>query len=1110
MSVASKLRSVLACSCGAFLAALLLAGSAQAASPGWELSSFADTTTASPNPALELIFDAQNQGDAPTDGSPITLTVELPPGMSATQASLYDNGKTYPCSGATLVTCTDSIVVNHGEWQGLRILAEVEAGRSGVLTANFVVSGGGAPTVSFVDPTRVLNSPPAFDIAAFEAGDVEESGATSTGAAGHPFANLTNLEFETKTETQEIRGLAWPIEPFRDLEVDLPPGSLGNPSVLGRCTLVDLAHTQGGGFSPTPECSPASQVGVITIGYRAPLGGISPDHLEPLPVFNLATPPGVPARFGFNVDGTVIVLDAHLRSSSDYGVSVGSNDAPEALAVVYSRVEFWGVPASPQHTPERACPGFGPPASPGQPTCPAGIPPAAFLRNPTSCTAAGQGIDYTIRADSWVHPGTWVSRTMTSHEAPGYPMSDEPSTFPAGYTGPTEWGPQVGIEECESEPFEPSFSAAPSSHEADSPTGLAVEVSMPQHGLTEAEAISESDLKKAVVRLPEGMTVNPSAATGSEACSAAQIGFKAGTSHPYEFDEAPNQCPDAAKIGTLELESPLLREEGSEEDRVLHGAVYLAKPQENPFGSLLAMYLVVEDEQSGTILKLPGEIEADEQTGQLETVFDENPQLPFKHLKLSLFGGPRAALKTPPACGTYTTQASFAPWSGSEAVQLQSSFKVTAGPGGGPCPEGAFAPKLEAGVENPLAGQASPFSLRLTREDGEAELTAIDSSPPPGLTGYLTGIPYCPDSVLESISSELETGRAEEAHPSCPAASQVGVVTAGAGAGANPVYTQSGRAYLAGPYNGAPLSLAVVAPAVAGPFDLGSVVVRNALRIDPETARITTVSDPLPTSLYGIPLDLRDVRVELNRPHFTLNPTSCNPMAIAATVSGTGGAVATPSTRFQLTGCESLPFKPKLSLALRGKTKIGGFPALRAVLTMPPGNANIARAAVSLPHSEFIANAHIGSPCTRVQYAAGACPVSSVLGWAKAETPLLEAPLEGPVYLMSGFGHLLPDVAADLGGQLRVFLHGKIDTGPTGGLRSTFEVVPDAPVTRFTLSMAGGKKGLLENSANLCASPHRAIAAFDAQNGKLSDSRPLVKVRCHRNKKKARHHRRDR
>ncbi|HET7485872.1 MAG TPA: hypothetical protein VFJ64_10930, partial [Solirubrobacterales bacterium] len=559
----------------------------------------------------------------------------------------------------------------------------------------------------------------------------------------------------------------------------------------------------------------------------------------------------------------------------------------------------------------------------------------------------------------------------------------------------------------------------------------------------------------------------------------------------------------------VEASSPLL-------DHPVNGAVYVAKPFENPFGSLLAIYLALEDPATGIVAKLGGKVEPDPNTGQLKTTFLENPQLPIEDVRLHIFGGARAALKTPLACGTYTTTSTLTPWSAPEGEDAHPSdtFNTSVPAGGsGTCPSNEAgapnAPSFSAGTITPQAGAYSPFVLKLARPDGSQQLIGIDATMPPGLTGRLIGVPYCPEAqIAQAISREAPNkGRTEEQSPSCPAASEVGTATVGAGAGPTPYYA-TGHAYLAGPYKSAPLSLVVITPAVAGPFDLGAVVVRTALNVDPETARIHAVSDPLPHIIDGIPLDIRSIALKLDRPNFTLNPTNCNPLAIVGAAATLPGQSATLSQRFQVGGCNTLPFKPKLQLSLRGKTGRGGFPALKAVLSMPPGSANMAAAQVTLPHAEFIANAHIGSPCTRVQYAAKSCPPSSVLGSAHVETPLLEAPLEGPIYLMAGFGHLLPDVAVDLGGQIHVFAHGKVDKGKTGGLRNTFELIPDAPVSKISLQLLGGKKGLLENSEELCEKPRRALAHFVAQNAAVSDSRPLLAIKGCGSQRHAKHDRR--
>ncbi|HVY78594.1 MAG TPA: hypothetical protein VG898_08825 [Solirubrobacterales bacterium] len=487
---------------------------------------------------------------------------------------------------------------------------------------------------------------------------------------------------------------------------------------------------------------------------------------------------------------------------------------------------------------------------------------------------------------------------------------------------------------------------------------------------------------------------------------------------------------------------------------------------------------------------------------------------------------------SPQACGTYITQADFVPWSAAdpdnptsaEIAHAPSQFKVTRGVGGGPCPSGGippFKPGLIAGTINNAAGRFSPFNARLTRNDGEQQFTNFSIKLPPGLSGKLAGVPYCPDSAIEV--AKAKTGTEELANPSCPAASEVGHTLVGAGVGSIQTYVP-GKVYLAGPYNGSSLSVIAITSAVAGPFDLGTVVIRQALRVNPETGEVfidPTGSDPLPHIIKGIPTKLRDIRVYVDRPEFTINPSSCKPTSTASTVLGSGLDFSSPlddepvtvSTRFQAADCAALPFKPKLTLSLKGGTRRGAHPALKAFLRMNGiGEAGIARAQVTLPRSEFIENAHFDTICTRAQFKllggnGEACPAGSIYGFARAKTPLLDEPLEGPIFLRSS-EHELPDVVASLRGQqIDVHLIGRVDS-VKGQLRNTFETVPDAPVDWASFNFKGAKKGLFVNSTNLCRKPNRAEVSFDGQNGKAYDYRPAVKVKCKaKHKKQAKHKR---
>lgn len=1106
------MRRVIALLCGSLLAALLLAlagtqPASAAIGPRWDINALTDTTVA-PGADFEYIVELRNSGDETFDESSqeTTFTAALPAGLTAVEADIIPKASKsdemeIPCTagdgsspvlGASAIRCLDSFPLPPSigtesdpfEQVRIKVQADLSLLPGHVLTATFTIAAGGAPSATTASAIRVSISPPGFGPSGFEALPLGRSGSPYFRAGGHPGDFVVSLGLNTYEDRERPRfATATPIAPFKDAYTELPPGFVANSTGFEVCTVSQLANA----FSQATEslCPTDSQLGTARVLVSDGKG--KQVFFGPVAVYNMDPPPGSPARLGFDIGGSLVVLDAFVRGDHGYTVEVASRDASEALPIVGAKLDLWGEPSASLRDSERACPGKYPPYA-GGPVClstaTAELP---YFRNPTSCTGP---VPTTIHVDSWFEPGSyaadgapdlsdsaWHSATSLSHQSPGYP-------YP-----PEEWGAPAGFGECEAEPFSPSLQAAPpSGAQAGEPTTLSFDLHMPQQGLEEPESISESDLRRAVVTLPAGVRLNPSSADGLGACTPEQVGLTTPVGQSdARFKTEDAHCPESSKIGSLSISTPLL-------DHEITGGVYLAQLQQNPFGTLAALYLIAKDPVSGVDLVLPGKVDLDPSTGQITTTFDNSPQLPFETLHLELKSGPRAPLVAPRACGTYSTHSTFTGWSG-KVVEGESSFTINQG-----CPNSGFSPKLTAGTQNPLAGTTSPFNLRLTREDGEAELFGLTDTFPPGLTGYLKGIAYCPDSVLASISEELGTGAAQEASPSCPAASQIGVVTAGAGAGPNPFYVQSGKAYLAGPYKGAPLSLAAVVPAVAGPFDLGTSVVRTALRVDPETAQITAVSDTFPTILHGIPLDLRDVRISLNRPNFTLNPTDCEPMSITSTITGTGGASASPSVHFQVGGCEHLGFKPELALTLKGGTKRTQFPALGATLKMPAGGANIARAAVTLPPTEQIENAHINLPCTRVQFAAEACPPSSVLGYAKAYSPLLDQPLEGPVYFRANGGtHPLPDIVADLKGQIHVVLVGHVDAITKHGvtrIRNTFETVPDAPVSKFTLNLYGGKRGYLVNNSDLCKSTNRALVQFDAQNGKFSDSSVKVANDC--------------
>ncbi len=905
----------------------------------------------------------------------------------------------------------------------------------------------------------------AFGVEAFDgqvAGDA--SGTPYTQAGGHPFGASAIIAFNTHADPG-LFGAQVPDGDPRNIEVELPPGLIGNPGAVPKCSQVQFFE-----FIPVSNngtnCPVDSQIGIAEIEL---LEGV---HFMSA-VWNLEPTPGSPATFGFEFAGIRLLVEAELRSGSDYGVTLKFANISQGVQIINSSLTLWGVPWSSEHDIQRcAVPSATPPhdceSDVGDRSWgpnPVSGEPVPFITNPTACTAPGVGLATNLSTNSWQNPSVIEHASFVSHLLPGYPLPEEGWGAPQGPTG------------CDRLPVRVDASVQPTSSQADSPTGLDVTLHMPQDGLRDPGGLATAHLRSAVVTLPEGMSVNPAAADGLGSCTAAQIAL---------MSPEPANCPANSKIGTAEVSTPLL-------GHTLDGSVYLAKQGENKFGSLLATYIAFDDPATGVVIKLPGKIETDPSTGRLTASFDEQPQLPFEDFNVEFFGGPRAALINPPRCGTYTTGLRFTPWSGTAPKSTTSSFQVSRGPNGKPCPTGGFEPKFAAGTTNPMAGAYAPFQLSLSREDGTQLLKSLNATLPPGLLGKLAGIPYCSDAALAAIPGAEGTGAAQLGSPSCPAASQVGTVSVGAGAGPNPFYVNTGRAYLAGPYKGAPLSLAFVTPAVAGPFDLGNVVVRAALQVNPVNAQITAVSDPLPTILHGIPLDLRDVRVELGRSDFTLNPTSCEPGQIAGTAASPGGFFAPIAARFQVGSCERLGLEPKLAFKFSGApTRRGGHPKLTATLTTGKNEANLKRVQVTLPKTEYLENAHIKTVCTRVQYAANQCPAKSIYGYAKAWTPLLDKPLEGPVYLRSS-SNKLPDLVASLDGQIHIDLAGRISSYKSR-IRNTFETVPDAPVSKFVLTMQGGGKGLLVNNTNLCKAKPRASVEFNGQNGKVANTNPLVSV----------------
>jgi hypothetical protein len=1073
------------------LVGLALPVSASAATPVWSIESLATPTNFAPGDASGLdryqVFVTNNGGEAmdPAQG-PITITDTLPAGLEVKKVRLVfvkqsgaDIAKA--CEVETTgevstVTCevTEAVLpkaeptkVYPGDGFALEIQVAVPADAAGALVNRVEVEGGGAAAASAHSENEASSDDPSPGFEAFHAELTDEDGLPATGADSHPY------QYTTSFAVNLVPAPPSSITPFvpaggdlKDIEVALPPGLAGNPTATPRCAPQDFNSFHNvvapirAVFAAPNDCPPGSVVGMAVVQLLE--GGLL--YLR-VPIYNLVPPKGMPAQLGFQVLGAPNYINTRLRSEGDYGITSYLRNVTEARRVTAARISIWGTPWEASHDPTRG------ECLETWDICPVEGMPRPFLRLPSSCENPQLS---TMSFTTWAQP-------------------------PASAIGSDEEAAPVN---CAAPPFTPTIEAKPSTNVADSPSGLHVDVHLPQKANEDPAGLGEADLRDATVILPPGLAVNPSSADGLGACSLSEIGYQGIKEGKPSFSTEPANCPDAAKIGNVEIDAPAV-------DHPLPGAIYLAKQTENPFNSLLALYIAVNDPQTGVVIKLPGKVETNPVTGQITNVFEQNPQLPFEDLKVDLFQGARAPLRTPQTCGesasvpSFTTTTSLVPWTAPEGATAHpsDSFAMATSPSGAPCAPTAAqlpnAPSFEAGSQDPLAGAYSPFLLRLKREDGSQELKGLNISLPAGLTARLAGTAECSaaGAALAQSRSNPGQGALEQASPSCPASSQLGTVTVGAGAGPTPFYA-TGKAYLAGPYKGAPLSMLIVTPAVAGPFDLGSVAVRAALNVDPESAKVTVVSDPIPTILQGIPLDVRSIAVKVDRPDFTLNPTSCSVKSLTAEAISVTGQVANLQNRFQVGGCSNLGFKPKLALKLKGGTKRGDHPALTATLTYPSKGAysNIAKAQVALPHSEFLDTTHIKTICTRVQFAANACPKAAIYGFARAITPLLDKPLEGPVYLRSS-SHPLPDLVADLNGQIHVVLAGRVDS-IHGGTRNSFEAVPDAPVTKFTLSLPAGKKGLLQNSTNICKGTHKATADFTAHNGKVLEAKPELQAKC--------------
>ena len=927
------------------LAIAAVPGAASAAVE-WDSEVLQAPTNLPPGGRGTIWINVANVGSDPSTTRP-TVAFQLPPGVTVGTPA---PPQFWTCTGTSAVSCGPSFASpvaantyanSGGAVHAIRLTVDVAPGApEGGSDFPVTLSGGGGALVGNAHRLSVGSQPLGFGPApgSFMAGAFDEAGDDYTQAGGHPYEARGSFSWTTRFTEMTGASETWfrsilGVDPPKDVVVDLPPGFVGDPTAVPKCPDLDLVETRA--------CPAASQVGVATIS--PPSGATGKNRM--FGVYNVEPASNHPAEFAFRTPVGIVQLVPTLRSDGDMGITAIVRNITEADTVFASSVTLWGVPADPVHDIQRcanpnfvaqACVGFDeagsvwPVAGQGSPhSSSAALKP--FLTNPTRCT--GAPVITGLHLSSWANPARF--------EVDGDPDLSDPSWKSASATAPPVTG-------CDKLQFGPSIQSRATTAAPDSPTGLDFQLTIPQ--TDDRNVLATAHLRDTTVVLPEGMVVNASSADGLDACTSAQIGLV--SKQPPRFTKLEPSCPSGSKIGTVEVHTPLLEE-------LLTGEVFVAAQGDNPFDSLLAIYLVVRG--PGLLVKLAGHVEPDPQTGRLKTTVLDNPQLPFDTVDVRIKSGSRAPLKTPESCGGHFTTAAFTSWAG-QAADVSDSFGV-----GCPGTAGAYDPGFSAGATNPVGGSYSPFSTRITRPNGK-ELGRVNVKLPKGMLAGVKDVAVCTEAQLATAASK--SGRATQSGPACPAGSQIGTVTAGAGAGPTPFYPRlpgsdvSGRVFLtqrhANVQHGlagarqAAYGLAIEVPAVAGPFDLGTVMVRAAIYVDPVTAQITAVSDQMPRILQGIPLDVRDIRVDIARDRFSTTPTSCEEKQVRGDIVAQDGAVATRNARYQVGECGSLRFKPRLALRLTGKRQrtTGKHPGVRAVVRQTGvGEAGINRAEVRLPKS---------------------------------------------------------------------------------------------------------------------------------------------------------------
>jgi hypothetical protein len=853
---------------------------------------------------------------------------------------------------------------------------------------------------------------------------------STTQAGAHPDVG-TEIRFASQLDPYASNNRV-PNEGPHNLIVNAPAGLVGDLTAVPTCSTTDF-QINGEEVQHEPfGCSAATQVGTATVLYAGS------KHVG-WPVVLLEHGADQVARLG--VEGTIpTVINISLRTGTDYGITATIEAIPHDR--IYGLgLQLWGIPA--EHA--RGCQSLTESTSEGEPhpaeVCVPETPPSPpsqwrpFMTNPTTCPSGP--LTTTLSVDSNQHPERYI--TASAEQAP-----------PTGCTGLA---------------FNPSISIMPDTVQADAPSGYTVDLAVPQN--VEPDGFASSELRKAVVTLPPGLTLDPSVATGLQACSDAQFGM--GTTSPPE-------CPTASMIGTNEVISPDVPEP-------LHGQVYVGAPEP---GNMYRIFQNIEGD--GLDVKLEGTASPNPVTGQITATFDNLPQLPFSEFKLHFKGGNTAPLANPPTCGRSTTTTDLMPWSGNPDATPSSSFEVSSDGLGGGCPTiWPFTPVFSAGSNSLVAGAGTTFSLTLTRADQTQYLGGLSAHLPPGLVGDLASVPLCPAT--------------QAAAGTCSAASEIGTVSAEAGVGETP-FTLPGTVYLAQPrIVDSPASLSVVVPAIAGPYNLGNVVVGADIRVDNDGS-VTASSDPLPTILDGVPLRIRQIGLDITRPGFMINPTSCAPMSVNATILSTQAQSVAASSPFQLADCQALAFSPTFAVSTQAATNKANGASLAVKITSGSGQANIAKVDVALPKQLPTRLTTLQKACTEVQFASdpAGCPEASVVGAATAHTPLLNGPLTGPAILVSHGGAAFPDLVLVLQGQgITIRLTGNTDI--KGGITySKFEAVPDVPVSAFELRLPESPYSILATNipaaanGSMCDQSLTMPTTIIAQNGAEVDQKTKITV----------------